>query len=637
MLSLRQLPVLLALGLATACGGGGGGGGTPPPPANTTPTLTPPSGLSGTGASRTLLLATGDTRNLVFAATDADGDPLQWTAQATNGSATAAGLSFSTPVIGPEFTLDVTTVAAPAAVTLVLLVEDPRGAAAAVDVRIVRTGAPTVTGVEPDSAFAGRPQVVTITGSAFTLGGSVAPTASFDGIAATDLTAVADTSLTCSTPAGLTVGATTVAVAHAFGNSALPGSAFTAFAFPPALAATDTRLDAGAGSAPQLARDGAAVHAVWVEGTTLAHAASANGGATWSAAQTLSGGEAVTEPQVFVAGQDVVVAWIGSGNSVLARTSHDGGAGFDAAVTLDTGTPVQRPRLVGSGARRYAAWMRGSTGLGTARIVATASTDAGDTWRTATVVDALGGANQRAHELACNGASAWLAFVDERDGLTATGIYTARTANSGITWQSAERRSLAGAAADTPRLCADGNTVWLAWLRANALEYVASGDAGVSWPTVAFVLRSDGGAVSEPALCCEGDRLHAIYLLAGTAVAVSRVGGIGATPLHETVSSVTGPAGEPTIAMQGNYVFAAWRSGAVAGGAARILTAVSTGLAVNPQPGDPPLQFTSPTGFGDGSSAQEQPLLRTDGARLLLAWLDHRTTPAGIFTNRTTP
>lgn len=619
------LPFLAVLGL-TACGGSSKEPKEPPLPPNDPPTITAPAGVGGSGGLRTFTLPVAGSDTLEFTASDPNGDTLQWTAQVGGGTATATGLTFASPVHGTTFPLTVDPVAEPAAAVLTLLVEDPRGAAASIDVRVVRSGAPGILGVTPDTAFAGQPQVVTITGTALQLGGSVQTAGTFDGVAATDNTIVDDETLVCTTPSSVAAGPTAVGVTNVFGSAQLPDTEFRLLTFPPAWNATDLQLDGGAGTDLHAARDGLRVHAVWLEGQDVAHRASTDGGATWSAPAVLSGGEVATEPQVVVVGSDVTVAWIGGGNSVISRTSHDDGASFAPAETHDSGTAMARPRLAASGARHHLVWQRGTTGLGTARLVAASSANAGDTWTTAELVGD-GGGNQHGHEIACDGARAWIAFVDERDGPTIAGIYTARTTNGGLTWEAPQRRSLANTLAGTPRLAHDSGNVWLAWLRNDALEYVASADAGVSWPAVPFELRNGGtDAIAEPALASEGDRLWAIYRLGATNVAVTRVGGIGTAPQHLTISVATDPVGEPCIATSGNYVLTAWRSGSVGGGAARIVTAMSTDLGDN---------YTAPVGFGDGTAAQELPLLLRDGARLQLFFRDHRTAPPGLFTNRT--
>jgi hypothetical protein len=87
-------------------------------------------------------------------------------------------------------------------------------------------------------------------------------------------------------------------------------------------------------------------------------------------------------------------------------------------------------------------------------------------------------------------------------------------------------------------------------------------------------------------------------------------------------------AADPRIEHDGNYVFAAWTSDDVASGAARILQSTSI---------DGGQTFRAPAGVGDGTAAQELPLLSVDGARMLLVWLDSRGATPALFVNRNEP
>src|SRR5688572_1874932 len=147
----RALPCLLLSPVLCTCGGGGGGGGPPPPPDNSPPAMTVPGGLSGSSPSYGFALPTGGTQTLTFTASDPEGDPLLWQLGVGGTAANDAGLVFSTPVTGTTFTLELEAVTAPAVAPVTLLVEDPRGAAAAINLSVVRTGAPTITAVAPNS------------------------------------------------------------------------------------------------------------------------------------------------------------------------------------------------------------------------------------------------------------------------------------------------------------------------------------------------------------------------------------------------------------------------------------------------------------------------------------------------------
>ena len=147
--------------LASCGGGGGGGGGEPQPEPNDPPTLTAAPELTGGPVQWQLVLPIAGTESLTFSATDPDGDALTWQLAVSGAGQVATGLSYSSPASGPTFTVDVAAVSAPAAADVSLLVEDPNGGAAAIDIRFVRSGAPTITGVTPASAFVSAQQEAT--------------------------------------------------------------------------------------------------------------------------------------------------------------------------------------------------------------------------------------------------------------------------------------------------------------------------------------------------------------------------------------------------------------------------------------------------------------------------------------------
>ncbi|MEO6596331.1 MAG: sialidase family protein [Planctomycetota bacterium] len=629
MHSARTVPLCIALWLLTsACGGSKGGGSSGPPVLpNDAPTMQVPTGLTGTVPRYTFALATTSRRTLTFTATDVNGDPLLWQLSVSSGEATATGLGFSSPVVGNTFTLEVTAVTAPAAAAVTVLVEDPRGAAAAIDLLIVRSGAPTVSGVTPSSAFVNQPQGLTVSGAAMLLGGAINTTVRVGGQSATEVVVANDTRLTCTTPTGTTAGPTVVSIANAYGTSALPGSLFRLFPFPPSFATADQRLDTLGAAEPQLAIEGTSAHAVWIESGMVMHRSSADGGTTWTPAQSVSGVELATEPQVLVAGMDLTVVWIGNGNAVWLRRSADGGLTFLVAQRLDAATPVTaaaRPRLCQTGGRRYAAWVAGNPGVGAARIVSTLSGDRGANWTTATAV-ADGSANQGNHSIACNDLLVWLTFDDERDGALARGVYVVRSANGGATFEPALRLSQTGSIGSEPRLCVDATQVHVAWLRAGSLYYNASANNGVTWGNSVTLLRdTTPGTLTSPSICCAGSRVVATYIAAGNAVWATRLEGLGGLAVHTRLDAGTTEAAQPRVACSGRYVFAAWRKGAVGDGSARIQQTTSV---------DSGQTFLTAAGLGDGTAAQKEPQLVKDGARVMLGWLDNRGVAVGLFVN----
>ncbi|MFN3241278.1 MAG: IPT/TIG domain-containing protein [Planctomycetota bacterium] len=627
---MRPLPIALAsLFVLTACGGGGGGGGgEPPAEPNDPPLLAPAPGLSGGPVQFNYVLATGATDSLTFTATDPNADTLTWNVAVSGSAQTAAGLTFASPVTGPTFTIDLAAVAAPASASLNLLVEDPRGGAAAIDILFVRSGAPTITGVTPSSAFVSAPQGATITGTSLLLGNAVNTTASFGGAAAGDVTVVNDSTLTCTTPSPGLLGANSVGVQNAFGSDALPGNAFTMYQYPVDLFAADVALDAGAGSQLVTANEGATLQAVWVEAGALVHQRSIDGGATWSAPQTLSSGEVPSAAQISMLGDELVVAWVGNGTDMLARASLDGGQTFDAAVTLNPaagGATVSRPRLARAGSRVYCAWLQGSFGLGQQRVHATSTPNNGGVWQTGGVVSEQG-ANQEMHAIGCNQTAAWIAFGSAPG--TGPGVYTSRSTDGGILWTAGVLRSAVSIGIGDISLCNDGARVNLVWVRDGQLQYMISENSALGWPTLPSVFRpNDIGTIFDVTVVCEGDRLFAAYL-AGQNVAFSRIGGAGALPEHVTLSDTVESPSRPALQASGNYLFAAWRGGLVGGGTGpgRIKFASSVDLGVT---------FTPPVTFGDGTAAQDLPQLLVDSARVWIGWLDYRGATPALFSNRT--
>lgn len=629
---VRTRPAILLgslLSLLPACGGGGKKSDSTPLPDNTPPSIVVPPSVTGAPPSFQHTLTTSQTESLVFTATDAEGDPLTWQVSVDGAAAAAAGISFPSPFAGNTLTLTIGTAVAPAAVTLTLLVEDQRGAAAAIDLRIVRSGPPTITGISPGSAFTTRGQAVQITGTALRLGGAALTSVSIGGLPATGVTAVSDTEVRCTTPTSAAIGNAVASVSTQFGTAALPSTAFRFHSFPPALFTNDVRLDAGNASDLQLARERDTLHAVWREGTTVVHRVSTDRGASWSPPLPLSGAETATEPQVLAVGSDVLVAWIGDGTSVLVRRSTDGGATFEAVQRLDPlspVTPASRVRLAKDDDFLVAAWIAGDTGVGAGQVVAATSADLGVAWTAPNTV-AAGGQNQRNHEVAAAQGVAWVAFEDDRLGAGARGAYVARTINLGTSWQTAQRVNSPGSLAGSVRLLASATRVYVAWVQSGSLLMATSADAGATYGSTLVTLHPSAfGTASEPALAGDSTQLTAAFVVNGTSIRSARFTTIGATVLNATLETVATESAEPRVATSGNYVFVAWREGNVGGGTARVQFAVST---------DNASTFGNATLFGDGLASQAAPRLGIDGANVWFGWLDSRVVGTGVYANRT--
>ena len=629
-LQTPALLVLLPLALFLAgCGGSSGGGdSSPAAQPNDAPTIQAPGQLSGGPVQFTYVLPIAGSQVLTFNAADINGDLLSWQVAVSASGATAAGLSFASPASGSTFTINLGPVTAPVSANINVLVEDPRGAAAAIDILLVRSGSPQVTGVSRSSAFATAAQDVTITGSAFALGNTVNTIASFSGVAADNVVVVNESTLTCTTPTAAALGANTVGVSNQFGAATAPAGSFTMYSYPVDLLDNDTAFDSGGGAQLVTANVGARMHAAWVEGGAVLLSTSLDGGATWSAAMTLSGAELPSAVQIAVDGDTVVVAWIGDssvlGGSLHVRTSIDAGQAFDPVIDLATSGALT-PAICVSEQYMHCAWMQ-SEAVSQQRVWVASSTTTGSVWGAGKLAY-ITSENQSAPAIGCLGGNAWIAL---RQGPSQR-LYTTHTSNAGFFWSTGvARSSVVAAPGISPALfCNDGQRVFLVWSDGGALQYMVSENAGLGWPTVQSVLRpADLGAIStaNAAVDCEADRLVVSYVAGGSTVAFTRVGATGAVPEHVTLSTVSEAARQPNVALRGNYVFASWSGGDVATGTARIKLATSTDRGVS---------FSGPATFGDGAAAQDAPRMIVDDARVWMGWLDSRGAGPALFHNRT--
>lgn len=627
--SHRTLASFLSLALTfAACSGGGVGGDGPPDLGpNATPVVPVPAGLSGSMPHLRWIVDRSASQPVQFAAADADGDALTWQISVSGAAATALGLRLPITPIGNTVRLELDPVLAPATGVVTLLVQDPRAAVFAFQVTVVRGGAPTLTSVTPTSAFGGRPLRVALTGSAFDLAGTAAPQVRFGGLLATSLQTNGDAKLSCLTSSLPQSGPIGVSIQTAFGSASLPSGTFRMLSFPPAFATADVRVDAGGPTdAVEAGLDAEIACVATAAGGVLSLARSTDGGRTFGAAQPLSGGELASEPQVLVEGSRVFVAWIGNGQQVRLRRSLDAGATFDSAVLVGSGTgPVSGLQLVTSGERVHVAFVRGDAALGQARAVSCSSGDGGLAFAGERAI-APASANQSAVGIGADGTSVYAAFLDDRLGAGARGVYVARSTDSGATWLAARRLSAPNRQAAQLRTAHEGASMQVVWTTSDGLFVNGTTDRGLSWrtPEVPVATTADG-APESPFVHLSGARVQVAYTTNGTEVRLARSTDAGASfPVRTRLDPGSELDSTPVLAGTGDYTTVAWLSGDAVADGVRVAWAAST---------DGGSTFTTPTGLGDGASNQTSARLCQSGGRLLLAFRERRGLAIGAFAN----
>lgn len=270
----------------------------------------------------------------------------------------------------------------------------------------------------------------------------------------------------------------------------------------------DVRLDAATGDSlggagPVICCDGADIYVVWLDDSTLLAARSADGGATWAAAATVSAvnrrssvnylAAACCAGTAFVAWTDDAAADSRDIDAFVAR-STDGGASWSQPTTLDSRTEDARELvlccdIVGQAIHVHAAWSQGPSSA--ELTFYNRSIDAGATWLASATNVSPATADSRWVGICCSGPRVyigWGASVSNSN----SDMYLNSSADSGATFLGQIRVNTSVTAQSTasaePQICCSGLNVYMA--------YSSRRDASQS---IYFNRSTDGGASVEPA------------------------------------------------------------------------------------------------------------------------------------------
>ncbi|MBU0755161.1 MAG: IPT/TIG domain-containing protein, partial [Planctomycetes bacterium] len=235
---------------------------------------------------------------------------------------------------------------------------------------------PKLTSADPFTGFSTGGATLTLTGSGFTANSPGPNTVTLADTAASSVTAVDDTTITCILPAFAT-GSADVTVSNANGTTTL-SKGFTYYGFPPSFLGTDKRLDTdppGVAESylPEICCDGLNVYVTWCDTRNgvcdIYFNHSTDGGKTWQTTDTRldSDRRSVPDsvyPKICCDGLNVYVTWYDYKNGysdIYFNASTDGGESWPASEKrLNTDSPGASqsycPEICCDGSRVYVTW-----------------------------------------------------------------------------------------------------------------------------------------------------------------------------------------------------------------------------------------------------------------------------------------
>jgi len=258
---------------------------------------------------------------------------------------------------------------------------------------------------------------------------------------------------------------------------------------------------------PAIAGNGTNIYVVWQDKVSGAYKIyfrkSADSGATWQAAKSISSGAIyLQEPAIAASGSNVYAVWSDdpAGNpEIYFRKSADGGATWQAEKRLTNNAGSSNdPAIAADGANIYVVWH--DTTPGNAEIHFLRSTDRGATWKNPVrLTNNSGGSFYPA--VAADGANLYVVWHDTTPGNRE--IFSIRSTDGGASWQGAKRLTNTATDSYNPVVAASGTYVYAAWYDSSPgnpeVFFRRSIDNGASWQS-AKRLTNNGGESRRPVL-----------------------------------------------------------------------------------------------------------------------------------------
>ena len=233
----------------------------------------------------------------------------------------------------------------------------------------------------------------------------------------------------------------------------------------------------------------------------------ANFGATAEQVNDMPGAWNRNDPEVCCSGLDVYVVWeddrndLGGNKDIYVNYSRDGGLTWQAnAIRLDTGdnpgaAHSNNPMICCDGQRVYVVWEdHRNDPDGHKDIYLNYSSDGGVTWQASDTrldTDAPGEADCDAPRICCDGQRVYVVWEDDRNDpdVENEDIYLNYSSDGGVTWQTNDIRldtdSPGAVDSGGARICCDGQRVYVVWSDGSGDEkdilFNYSADGGARW------------------------------------------------------------------------------------------------------------------------------------------------------------
>ena len=340
---------------------------------------------------------------------------------------------------------------------------------------------------------------------------------------------------------------------------------------------TKKRLTINSGSSvcPAIAVCGSKIYVVWHDATPgnceIYFKKSADGGATWQTNQRLTNnaGQSVT-PDIAVDGSTVYVAWSDNtpGNyDIYFKKSTDGGATWNDAIKLTNNSGDSNdPKIVISGTYTCVVWSDDTPGNNHVYFVRSA--DSGATWQSAQKLtnDADDSVGPNIAAYGSNLYMVWFDLYSANDD-----IYFRKSTDSGATWQSEQRLTENGAHSWHPSIAVGGSLstkLYTVWRNKSSVSdelfFRRSTNSGASWKTQKQI--SDNAHFPEkPYIAARGANVYVVWNEQKNGVPdifFMKSDDAGVTwQSSQNISNNAGVSYRPRIAINATNVYVVWDDG----------------------------------------------------------------------------